>query len=108
MMDNPEWFAAQKEGMEEDDAQRWAEAEYKGKYRSHVPRVFDKLSDYAVPMSLVHGDLNPMNALVSENDELEYRFCVQLCAVPLSGCSKFCSRLRGDEGGSGVLCEDVG
>ena len=58
--------------MKKDDAQWWTETEDKGKYRSHLQRVCDKLSDFAVPISLVHGDLNPVNAIVSENDELKY------------------------------------
>lgn len=72
MMDNSDWFSAQVDGMKEQKKIIPKQSEYKDQYLSYVQGLFHKLSKFKVPLSLVHGDLNPYNILENEQKGLTF------------------------------------
>ncbi|KAI0562955.1 Protein kinase-like protein [Gracilaria domingensis] len=64
VMENPIWFKAQREGMNEKQLEMYSdELEYKNEYRAYLGRLFDKVGEYNVPLALVHGDFDSMNVI---------------------------------------------
>ncbi|KAI0559642.1 hypothetical protein FGB62_140g031 [Gracilaria domingensis] len=73
VMDDPVWFKAQREGMNEPQLRRhYDESEYKWEYRAYLHRLFKKVEGYNVPLALVNGDVEPVNTIMSENQKCTF------------------------------------
>lgn len=73
MTSDAEWFEAQCIGLKRDGAVAYTKEQYQQKYLESVGRVLDELSGYKVPLTIVHGDLNPINIFRPGSDG-KYRF----------------------------------
>eukprot|EP00178_Gracilaria_changii_P014279 TRINITY_DN40369_c0_g1_i1.p1 TRINITY_DN40369_c0_g1~~TRINITY_DN40369_c0_g1_i1.p1 ORF type:complete len:460 (+),score=45.31 TRINITY_DN40369_c0_g1_i1:1128-2507(+) len=97
MMGDPVWYDMQKTGMNEDELLRFGnESEYKESYAAYVKRLFMRLNGFDVPFSLVHGDLNPVNVIIQENQAcLFFDFSLTCISVPFIDAIRFISLCGG-------------
>ncbi len=58
---DPAWYEAQLQEIKVRKLDEIPEEEYKAKFLSYVNRVLEKVSEFNVPLALVHGDLNAVN-----------------------------------------------
>lgn len=73
IMNSPDWFRCQQARMKDGSRVERSESDYKAMYLTFVQKLCTKISTYNIPLALVHGDLNPLNTLL-EQDDGAYRF----------------------------------
>ncbi|CAN8070454.1 unnamed protein product [Agarophyton chilense] len=72
MVRDPHWYEAQLSEIRRKSLREYEEEQYKLKFLSYARSVLNDVSGFRVPLTLVHGDLQPVNVLRSGDDDFTF------------------------------------
>ncbi|KAI0563703.1 Aminoglycoside phosphotransferase [Gracilaria domingensis] len=72
MVRDPNWYEAQVTEIRRKALREYEEEHYKLKFLSYARNVLNEVSAFRVPLTLVHGDLQPVNVLRKGMDEFTF------------------------------------
>ena len=72
MLDDDNWYEAQVEGMTLSRRTPIEKEKFKNIYLDYVSKNIASVSSYNVPLSVVHGDFNPLNIFSGTEKSFEY------------------------------------
>lgn len=99
MLNDPEYIEAQWEGMTEEERIEYGKEGYKKEVMKYVNRLWEKLSEYKVPLTLVHGDLNAVNVIPDGIGNFRFiDFACTSVSVPLVDACYFMIACDGESG----------
>lgn len=61
------WFQSQLRVIRQENRREYSHGEYKRKYIEHASGVLAKIEELQWPLSVIHGDLNPVNVTMSKS-----------------------------------------